>query len=230
MDDRAAEISDALECRGQVGDGEATAGRRVSPGPGPRAWTPRRRPVGVGLPHPGPGCGGPGREGDAEDAVPEAAGAIGIVGRKLDQWRGHRRSIACARAWRATRCEPRPRSRASTAPCPSFDARPRPSQATAATRLRCRPRRLRHGSSSVAQGAGRYPLGQQPFGRRRKESLWFMAGAPSAPSDPPLLIRQPAESRLELRVSDGVADVGSHVTGHGQHRSDRSFRLSGCTC
>jgi hypothetical protein len=34
--------------------------------------------------------------------MPEPAGAIGIVGRKLDQWRRHGRSIAGARARRSS--------------------------------------------------------------------------------------------------------------------------------
>ena len=49
--------------------------------------------IGVGLP-PGSGRGGPWREDDPDDPVPEPAGAIGIVGRKLNQWRGHGRSMA----------------------------------------------------------------------------------------------------------------------------------------
>ena len=57
--------------------------------------------VGVGLP-PGSGRGGPWREGGPEDSVPELAGAIGIVGRKLNQWCGHGREYGCARAWLST--------------------------------------------------------------------------------------------------------------------------------
>jgi len=48
----------------------------------------------VSVCHPDPGRGGPRDEGGPEDSVPEPAGAIGIVGRELDQWRGHGRSMA----------------------------------------------------------------------------------------------------------------------------------------
>jgi hypothetical protein len=87
VDDRAAELADALECRGQVGDGEVGQGGGVA-GARSTLVDSEAQAVGVGLP-PGSGRGGPCREGDAEDSVPEPAGSIGIVGRKLDKWRGH---------------------------------------------------------------------------------------------------------------------------------------------
>jgi hypothetical protein len=96
VDDRAAELADALECRGQVGDGEVGQGGGVA-GARSTLVDSEAQAVGVSLP-PGSGRGGPWREGDPEDAVPEPAGAIGIVGRKLDQWCGHGRSMAGARA------------------------------------------------------------------------------------------------------------------------------------
>src|ERR687895_70788 len=102
VDDRAAELEDALEGRGQVGDGEVGQGGGVA-GPGSTLVDSEAQTVGVGLPS-GSGRGVPWRQGDAEDSVPEPAGAIGIVGRKLDQGGGHGRSMArrtylsCARS------------------------------------------------------------------------------------------------------------------------------------
>ena len=56
VDDRATELLDPLECRGQVANGEV--GREaVSPGPGPRSWTPRRR-LSVSVSHPDPAAAG----------------------------------------------------------------------------------------------------------------------------------------------------------------------------
>jgi len=52
VDDGAAELGDALECRGQVGDVEVQKRSGVA-GPGPRLWTPRRRPS-VSASHPAP--------------------------------------------------------------------------------------------------------------------------------------------------------------------------------
>ena len=72
----------------------------VSPGPGPRSWTPRRRPS-ASASQPGSGGGGPGRELDPEDALPEAQRAIGVVGRELDQRRGHEPQV-----WPAVRARP----------------------------------------------------------------------------------------------------------------------------
>jgi hypothetical protein len=89
MDDRAAELADAVEGRGHVGDGEVGQGGCVA-----GAWSTlvdsEAQVVGVGLP-PGSGRGGSWRKGYPKDSVPEPAGAIGIVGRKLDQRRGHGR-------------------------------------------------------------------------------------------------------------------------------------------
>ena len=60
----------------------------MSPGPGPALVDPEAKAVGLGLPS-GAGLGGPALELDAEHALPEAERAIGVVGRKLDQRRGH---------------------------------------------------------------------------------------------------------------------------------------------
>ena len=87
VDDRAAELADALERRGQVRDGEVGKGGGVA-GTGSTIVDSEAQVVGVGLP-PGSGRGGPWREGDPEHSVPEPPGAIGIVGREFDQWRGH---------------------------------------------------------------------------------------------------------------------------------------------
>jgi hypothetical protein len=58
VDDRAAELADALDRRRQVGDGELGKARRVA-GPGPRRWTPRCRPS-VSVSHPDPAAVGRG--------------------------------------------------------------------------------------------------------------------------------------------------------------------------
>ena len=88
MDDRAAELLDALECRGQVGDGEVREGSGIAR-TGTTLVDPEAEAVGIRFP-PGSGGGRPRCKLDAEDSAPEAAGATGVVGRKLDQWRGHR--------------------------------------------------------------------------------------------------------------------------------------------
>src|SRR4051812_6084066 len=75
VDDRAAELADALECCGQVRDGEVGQGGGVARA-GSTLMDSEAQAVGVGLP-PGSGRGGPRREGDAEDSVPEPARAIG---------------------------------------------------------------------------------------------------------------------------------------------------------
>jgi hypothetical protein len=62
----------------------------VSPGPGPRQWIPSRRSPVLGRLSPSGRCE-PRRKHDAENAVPEAAGPIGIVGRNSDRGRGHGR-------------------------------------------------------------------------------------------------------------------------------------------
>ena len=95
MDDRAAELADALECRRQIGDGEVGQGGGVA-GARSALVDSEAQVVGVGLP-PGSGRGGPWCEGDPEDSVPEPAGAIRILGRELDQWCGHGWSMAGAR-------------------------------------------------------------------------------------------------------------------------------------
>jgi hypothetical protein len=95
VDDRAAELADTLECCGQVRDGEVGQGGGIARAPSTLVDS-EAQAVGVGLPS-GSGRRGPWREGDAEDSVPEPARAIGIIGRKLDQWHGHGRSMAGAR-------------------------------------------------------------------------------------------------------------------------------------
>jgi hypothetical protein len=96
VDDRAAELADALECRGQVGDGEVGQGGGIA-GARSTLVDSEAQAVGVSLPS-GSARGGPWRERDPEDSAPKPAGAIGIVGRKLDQWCGHGLSMAGARA------------------------------------------------------------------------------------------------------------------------------------
>ena len=88
MDDRAAELADALKCRGQVGGGEVGQGGGVA-GARSALVDSEAQVVAVGLP-PGSGRGGPWREGDPEDSVPEPASAVGIAGPET-------RSVA--RAW-----------------------------------------------------------------------------------------------------------------------------------
>jgi hypothetical protein len=94
MDDRPAQLANTLQCRGQVGDGEVRQAGGVARAR-PTLVDSEAQPVGVGLP-PRSGHGGPRREGDAENSVPEPSGAIGIVSRKLNQWRAHERSMASA--------------------------------------------------------------------------------------------------------------------------------------
>ena len=86
VDDGAAERPDAVERRGQVGDGEV---RKASGVAGARSSLvdSEAQVVGVGLP-PRSGRGGPWREGDPEDSVPEPQGALRIVGREFDEWGG----------------------------------------------------------------------------------------------------------------------------------------------
>jgi len=82
VDYRTAELADALECRGQVVDGEVRKGSGIA-----RAQSTivdsEAQAVGLRLP-PGSGRGGPGREVDPEDATPEPAGTTGVIGRELD--------------------------------------------------------------------------------------------------------------------------------------------------
>ena len=76
VDDRAAELADAVECRGQVSDGEVGQRCGIAGARSTLVYS-QAQAVGIGLP-PGPGRGGPWREGDPEDSVPEPAGAIRI--------------------------------------------------------------------------------------------------------------------------------------------------------
>jgi hypothetical protein len=94
VDDRAAELADALDCRGQVRDAEVRKGSGIA-GTGSTIVDSEAQVVGVGLP-PRSGRSGPWREGDPEDSVPEPPGAIRIVGWEFDEWRGHR----CKYGWR----------------------------------------------------------------------------------------------------------------------------------
>ncbi len=87
MDDRPAEVANASECCGQVGNVEVRQGGGVARTGSPSV-EPEPQRAALGLPSRS-GRGGAYRELDAEDAVPEPAGAIGIVGREFDQWRGH---------------------------------------------------------------------------------------------------------------------------------------------
>jgi hypothetical protein len=96
VDDRAAELADAFECRGHVGDGEVGQGGGVA-GARSTLVDSKTQAVGVGLP-PGSGRGRSWRKSDPKDSVPEPAGAIGIVGRKLDQRHRHEGSMTGARA------------------------------------------------------------------------------------------------------------------------------------
>jgi len=87
VDDRAAELADAIERRRQVSDGEVRKRSGIA-GTRPTTVDSEAQVVCVRLP-PRSGRGGPRLEGDAEDAVPEPQGAVGIIGRELDEWRGH---------------------------------------------------------------------------------------------------------------------------------------------
>jgi hypothetical protein len=82
VDDRTAVLADALECRGQVVDGEVRKGSGIA-----RARSAivnaEAQAVGLCLP-PGSGRGGPGIEVDPEDATPEPTGTPGVIGRELD--------------------------------------------------------------------------------------------------------------------------------------------------
>jgi hypothetical protein len=98
--------SPSAQTRSTVADRSATVkyGREaVSPGP-VQVMDPEAQVVGVGLPPRSHG-GGPRRELDPEDSVPEPQGAIGVVGRELDE-RGEHASMATrfALAGSAARC------------------------------------------------------------------------------------------------------------------------------
>ena len=82
VDDRAAEFADALECRGQVRDGEVRKRSGIA-GTGSTSVESEAQVVGVGLP-PRSGRSGGVAKGDPEDSEPEPPRAIGIVGGKFD--------------------------------------------------------------------------------------------------------------------------------------------------
>jgi hypothetical protein len=150
VDDRAAELANALECCGQVSDREVREGSGVA---GTRSTRVDSEAHGARFAFPSrSGRGGPRRELDAEDAVPEPASAIGIVGRKFDQGRGHGREYGRRVRSLVLRRVPALRGAAS---------RPRSLRAIAArhveTRRRMRPRR-RAGS----RGGAVWPRGTGP--------------------------------------------------------------------
>ena len=65
------ELANPLQRRGQVGSRRKRRGSdAVSPGPGPRSWTPRRRPSSSPAQPPGPRLGGP--SGPARRRAPRA--------------------------------------------------------------------------------------------------------------------------------------------------------------
>ena len=82
VDDRAAEFANALECRGQVRDGEVRKGSGIA-GTGSTIVDSEAQVVDVGLP-PRSGRSGPWQEGDPEDSEPEPPRASGIVGWEFD--------------------------------------------------------------------------------------------------------------------------------------------------
>jgi hypothetical protein len=107
VNDRAAELTYALECRLQIGDGEVRKGRGIARA-GSTVVDSKPQAIRVGLPTRS-GRRWPWREADPEDSVPELEGAIGIVGWEFDQRRGHGRSMAtvsCSLLLRATNLGP----------------------------------------------------------------------------------------------------------------------------
>jgi hypothetical protein len=92
VDDRSTELTYVLERFGQVCDGEIGKASRIA-GTRPTVMDAQAQVVGLGLP-PRSGSGGPWREVHPEDSLPEAARAIGIVGREFDQGRGHGREVS----------------------------------------------------------------------------------------------------------------------------------------
>src|SRR4051794_39269199 len=74
---------------GRSATGEVRKRRGVA-GARPASVEPEAEAVGLGLPS-RPRVSGPRGEVDPEHAVPELAGALGVVGGELDQWRGHAR-------------------------------------------------------------------------------------------------------------------------------------------
>jgi hypothetical protein len=89
VDDRAAELADAIKCCGQVRDGEVWKGSGIARTASTTVDS-EAQAVGVDLPARS-GRGGPWAELYPENSMPELAGAIGIVGWELDQRRGHQR-------------------------------------------------------------------------------------------------------------------------------------------
>src|SRR3954465_6022694 len=89
VDDRAPELANVLECRGKVSDSEVREGSGVA-GTGSTSVESEAQAAHLALPSRS-GRGGPRRELNVEDAVPEPARAIGIIGREFDQGRGHAR-------------------------------------------------------------------------------------------------------------------------------------------
>ena len=98
MDDRAAKLANASERCGQVSDSEVRQGSGVA-GTGSARVDSEAQAARLGFPSRS-GRRGPWCELDPEDAVPEPARAVGIVGGEFDQRRGHgreygRRSRSC---------------------------------------------------------------------------------------------------------------------------------------
>jgi hypothetical protein len=87
VDHRPAELTYAFERPGQVGDSEVRKGSGI-PGTGTTLVNSQAEAVGVGLP-PGSGPGGSRHKVNPKHSTPEALGTIGVVGRELDQGRGH---------------------------------------------------------------------------------------------------------------------------------------------
>src|SRR6266516_1191125 len=87
MDDRAAELADALRCRSQVADGEVGEGGGVA-GTRPALVNPEPKAANLDLPS-GAAVGWSRQKLDAQHAVPEAASAIGVVSGEFDQRGGH---------------------------------------------------------------------------------------------------------------------------------------------
>ncbi len=92
VDDRAAELSDAIECLGHFGDGEVRKGGGI-PRAEPTLVQPQAEVLAAGLP-PGSRLGRPRRQLEAKHSVPEAAGTRDVVSWKLDQGREHHTSMA----------------------------------------------------------------------------------------------------------------------------------------
>src|SRR5919112_1864088 len=89
VDDRAPELANPLKRRGQISDSEVRKGSGIA-GTAPTTVDSEAQAVRLARPSRS-GRGRPWRELYVENAVPEAARAIGIVGREFDQGRGHGR-------------------------------------------------------------------------------------------------------------------------------------------